>query len=84
MITEELLAVLCCPESHQALRFAPAPLIESINQQIARGEVRNRAGTPVQEKIESGLIRADGQWLYPIRNGIPILLVDEALVVGGR
>jgi uncharacterized protein YbaR (Trm112 family) len=36
----------------------------------------------VKEKIDEGLVRADGKFLYPIRRTIPILLVDEALPVG--
>jgi len=79
MNPEELLGILCCPESHQALQLADAALIEQLNQRIARHEIRNRAGHPIQAMIDSGLIRADGRWLYPVRNGIPVMLVDEAL-----
>ena len=43
----------------------------------------NRAGQLVEEKIEGGLIRADGKFLYPIRHNIPMMLVDEGIPPAG-
>ena len=79
MIDLELLKILCCPESHQPLAEAEAELVASINARIQAGQARNRAGQLVQEPMESGLVRSDRQYLYPIRRGIPVLLVEEAL-----
>lgn len=31
--------------------------------------------------LEAGLVREDGKLLFPIRGGIPILLLDEAIQV---
>jgi uncharacterized protein YbaR (Trm112 family) len=64
------------------LRPADAPLLEKLNQQIAAGQLRNRAGTTLTEPMESGLIRADGKYLYPVRRSLPIMLVDEGIEVG--
>jgi len=33
----------------------------------------------VTEKIEAALVRSDGKVAYPVRDGIPIMLVEEAL-----
>ncbi len=79
MIDPELLSILCCPESHQCLTLAEPALIDQLNQQIARSELKNRSGQLVAEKLEGGLIRADQQFLYPIRQDIPIMLIDEAI-----
>lgn len=79
MISKDLLDILCCPETHQALDLAGPAQIEQINQRIARGEARTRGGTVVQETIDGGLVRADKKFLYPIRKDIPILLIDQAL-----
>ena len=83
MIDADLLKILCCPETHQEVRLAEPAVIDKLNAQITAGTLKNRAGQPVQEKIEAGLIRADGKVLYPIRNHIPIMLVDEGLPLGG-
>jgi len=79
MIDAELLKILCCPETHQELRVAEPALIEKLNQQIAAGGLNNRAGQLVKEKIDGGLVRTDGKWVYPIRKDIPVMLVDEAI-----
>lgn len=81
MIDAELLKILCCPETHQELRVAEPALIEKLNQQIAAGSLKNRAGRPVKEKIDGGLVRADGKFLYAIRQDIPVMLVDEAILL---
>ena len=79
MIDPELLKIMCCPESHQALVAAESAVVEKINQRIATGKMQNRAGRTVVEKIDGGLIRADKKFLYPIRHEIPIMLIDEAI-----
>ena len=83
MIDPELLKILCCPETHQEVRLAEPMVIDKLNGQIAAGKLTNRAGQPVKEVIEGGVIRADGKLLYPIRRNIPVLLVDEGIPLAG-
>ena len=40
---------------------------------------RNKAKKPVTEKLDGGLIRADNKILYPIREDIPVMLIDEGI-----
>lgn len=79
MIAKELLEILCCPETKEDVALADAALIDQVNAKIATGTVKNRSGQPVSEKIDGGLLRKDGRFLYPIREDIPIMLIDEAL-----
>ncbi len=79
MIDSELLEILCCPETHQLLQLASPALVDQLNQQISAGNLRNRGGQPVSEKIDGGLVRADGKFLYPIRQDIPVMLIDEGI-----
>ena len=79
MIDPELLKIMCCPETHQSIETAEAGLIEKLNQHINAGKLRNRAGQLVKETIDGGLIRADRKYLYPIRQDIPIMLIDVAI-----
>lgn len=81
MIDAELLKVLCCPETHQAISIADSALVEKLNEQISGGKLKNRGGQPLKEKIDAGLVRADGKFVYPIRQDIPVMLIDEAIPV---
>ena len=78
-INQELLDILVCPESRQSLTLAASEEVESINKRIAKGELLNRAGVAVTQQIEGALIREDRQFFYPIRDEIPIMLIDEAI-----
>jgi uncharacterized protein len=79
VIDKDLLQILACPESHQSLAEAEAALLAKVNERIASGQAKNRAGANVTEKLEGGLVRQDGKLVYPIREGIPVLLIDEGI-----
>ena len=80
MIDKELLDIIVCPETKQDLVLAEPELIEKINLLIEKGEVINRSKQKVSEKIDGGLIqKVDRKYLYPIRDHIPILLIDESI-----
>jgi uncharacterized protein YbaR (Trm112 family) len=81
MVHPELLVILACPEDKSAVRLASAPEIETLNARIRAGKVQNRGGHPVAEPIQEGLVRADGRWLYPVRDDIPIMLMEEAIAL---
>lgn len=79
MVDPELLRLLCCPETHQDLVLADFALLEKLNGQIALGTLKNRSGRLVEHKLDGGLIRGDGKVLYPIRQDIPVMLIEEAI-----
>ena len=78
-IDKDLLAILCCPETKQAVSVAEAGLIQKINAAVARGQVTNKGLKPVSAPLEGGLIREDRKILYPIRAHIPALLIEEGI-----
>ena len=82
MLDKELLAILCCPETKQDLTLLDASTVAKINQAIKAGKLKNRAGEIVKETIEAGLLRSDRKYLYPIREEIPFMLIDEAIPYG--
>lgn len=81
VIDKDLLQILACPETHQPLAEAGADLLKRINGEIGGGRAKNRAGAQVKEALEAGLVRQDGKFVYPIRDGIPVLLIDEGIPV---
>lgn len=84
MIDADLLKILCCPETRQPLTLAEGSLLQRLNDQIAKNSLLNRAGKPVTRPCDGGLLRKDGQFVYPICAGIPILLIDESIPVVGK
>jgi uncharacterized protein YbaR (Trm112 family) len=79
MISKELLDMLCCPETKQDITFIQGDVITAINSAIKEGRVKNRSGEIIKESIDAGLLRKDRLYLYPVREDIPVMLIDEAI-----
>ena len=79
MVDPELLDILVCPETKQPVRLADAELLDRLNAAIRGGTVRTRGGEPVTEPLTECLVRGDGAVAYPVRDEIPVMLIDEAL-----
>jgi uncharacterized protein len=79
MIDKGLLKVLVCPKDHSPLTAADSRLTARVNRAISAGRVVNCGGRSVTQPIGGGLVRQDKTLLYPIIDGIPVLLADEAI-----
>ena len=79
MIDKTLLDILVCPETKQTLRPADASMLERLNAAIETGSVTNRGGLPVEAGLTEALVREDGEILFPVRDEIPIVLIDESI-----
>ena len=75
----ELLAILVCPESRQPLAPAGAEVLDRLNAAAESGRAFTQAGDPVAHPVTEGLLREDGRIVYPVREGIPIMLIDESI-----
>ena len=82
MIDKELIAILACPDTHQPLAAADDALLERLNAAISAGAQKNVGGEAVTEAIHGALVREDGKIAYPVRDDIPLLLIEEGLPVG--
>ncbi len=79
MVDSELLKILVCPENKTPVALVEDDVIAKANEAIANKGLKNRAGSVIEEKIDGGLLREDKVYLYPIRDDIPIMLIDEAI-----
>jgi uncharacterized protein YbaR (Trm112 family) len=78
-VDKDLLAILCCPETKLDVSMADETLIVKLNDAVSRGVLKNRAQKPVTELLDGGLVRSDRKVLYPIREDIPVMLIEEGI-----
>ena len=78
-VSEELLEILVCPETKQPIALASDEVLGNLARDIEAGTVRNRGGEKVTQPITEGLVREDGKILYPVDDGIPVMLIEESI-----
>lgn len=76
---KKLLEILCCPVTHKGLALVRADLLAKINRAIEAGGLVNRDGAKLDKTLREALITDDGKTLYPIDNGIPVLIEGAAV-----
>ncbi len=79
MIDQELLDILVCPENKTPVKLVDDSVIARANEAIASKSLKNRVGEAIEETIDGGLLREDNAYMYPIRDDIPIMLIDEGI-----
>ena len=80
---KKLLTILCCPVTRKGLSPARADLLASINAAIGAGKLSNREGTVLTETLPEALVTDDGKLMYPVSDGIPVLLEGESVSLEG-
>jgi uncharacterized protein YbaR (Trm112 family) len=81
MLSAEFLAMLRCPENQSPLSAAGNDVLARLNATIAAGRLKNRSGQTIDKPLEAALLRADGEVAYPIVDQIPVLIIDEGILV---
>jgi uncharacterized protein YbaR (Trm112 family) len=89
LTNEQVQAILRCPVTKQSLRLLEPQEVTRLNDRITKGELLHRDGKPVKVSLESGLISWDGRFVYPIMDGIILLLENLSIPLdsdleGGR
>ncbi len=79
MVDPFLLEILVCPETKANVSLAPPEVVLGLNEAIEKGTLVNRGGRRVTERIQAALVRQDNEVAYPVRDGVPVMLVDEQL-----
>lgn len=82
-LDKELLDILVCPETKEPVAMADAGVLGRLNAAVAEGTAKTVGGELVSEPVAEGLLRQDGRILYPIRQGIPVMLIDESIDMSG-
>ncbi len=76
---KRLLAILRCPVTHKGLSVLKKDKLDRLNTEIGEGRLVNHEGAQLQEPLAEALITDDGKRVYPVDDGIPVLLEGESI-----
>jgi uncharacterized protein YbaR (Trm112 family) len=76
-----VLDILCCPLTQMPLEPLSAERLARLNECIAAGTVKNESKQLVAEQLREALVTRDGKLAYPVRDGIPVLLIDQGIAL---
>jgi len=80
MIDRKLVEILRCPVSRQPVSVVTKDRLRTLNTAIEAGELQHADGRKVEAPLDDALLTEDGARIYPVRDGIPIMLADEAIL----
>ena len=73
------LDMIVCPVTKSALQRLDSGRLAQINTAIDGGRVQNHAERSVAEPLSEALVTRDGRVIYPVVDGIPLLLEEESI-----
>ena len=76
---KRLLTILRCPVSHKGLAVLKGDALTKVNAAIDAGKLLNHEGAAVAAALSEALITDDGKRIYPVDDGIPVLLEGESI-----
>ncbi len=76
---KHLLDILRCPVSGQPLALLGKDKLKKLNAAIADGGVKQQDGETVSAALTEALVTANGTTVYPVRDGIPVMLEDQSI-----
>jgi uncharacterized protein YbaR (Trm112 family) len=65
--------------THKELSLAKSATLKEVNAAIDAGKLTTRDGRLLDERLAEALVTDDGKVLYPVANGIPVLLEGESV-----
>ena len=76
---KRLLDIICCPTTKLPLELLATDRLANLNAAIRAGDTSNQAEVALTDELSEALITRDGRRVYPVRDGIPILLEEECI-----
>jgi uncharacterized protein YbaR (Trm112 family) len=76
---KKLFDIICCPLTKLPLECMDADRLGRLNAAIHAGKIKNHAADSLTEDLAEALVTRDGRLVYPVHDGIPVLLEEESI-----
>ena len=76
---KRLLSILRCPVTYKGLSVLKKDKLEKVNAAIAAGKLESHEGVKLSQPLAEALVTDDGKRVYPVDEGIPVLLEGESI-----
>jgi uncharacterized protein YbaR (Trm112 family) len=76
---KKLLDIICCPVTQLPLELLDGDRLSRLNTAITAGEIHNHQNDKPSEPLDEALVTRDGRLVYPIHDGIPVLMEEESI-----
>ena len=78
-LDRQLLELLVCPVTKQALFLLKENQLERLNAAIEAGDIKTADGQILKTPLHQALISRNGTVIYPVENDIPIMLEERSI-----
>jgi uncharacterized protein YbaR (Trm112 family) len=78
-LDRKLLDIVCCPVTRSPLELLSERELTALNEAIAAQRIKNREDAFVEAPLDEALVTRSGKLIYPVRDGIPLLLEEQAM-----
>jgi uncharacterized protein YbaR (Trm112 family) len=80
-LDKRLLEILCCPSTKQPVFPLSTAQLDALNRAVKSGNLVGADGEKISHPMTAGLITRDGRTVYRVEDGIPVMLVDQAIAL---
>lgn len=82
-VDRKLLEILCCPVTKIPVEPLSRERLDALNALVEQGQAFYQDGTPVTGPVAEALITENGERIYLVEDGIPVMLEERALTARG-
>ena len=79
-VHRKLLEILRCPVTKQQVFPLTVQQLTAINEAIAAGHLTHADGSPIDDRLEEGLVTENKIRVYRVEQDIPVMLEDESIL----
>src|SRR5262245_44461769 len=79
IMDQELLQILCCPQTKVPVELLASADLDKLNRAITEGKIKQVDGAALKKPVTEALITRDRKTIYRVDDGIPIMLIEQGI-----